>query len=154
MKKRNAGFGVLGVVIIIAIVAVVAVVAYVIWHGKGKGIGNGAGDGKGDGNTKVITNQTSSSNEESNTVVEEKKETQEQNENAMDTFEGTIIDISVYENDYLFNNENISLNELISKLQSIDGKIVIRIKDDNASLRAYDTLIKRLKKEKVDYVEQ
>ena len=146
---------------IIAVVLVVAVVAVVLLFGKGGGTGGGAGEGEGDGNTKVVTNQTSSSNEENDTVVpveekeeEEKEETEEQNKGATDTFEGAVIKISVVESEYFYDNERITLDDFMIILHGIESDLVVEVKDDNASLRAYNELIERLEEEKIRYVEE
>jgi len=153
--KSNDGFSIIGIVIAIVVVAIIAVVVYAIWHGIGAGKGNGAGDGEGDGNTKIVTNQESAADEENDTIIEEEDvETQEENENANDTLEGAVVKISVFGNEYLHESERITLDDFIIMIKSIDGDVVVQIKDDNASLKAYNALIDRLEEENISYVEK
>ena len=148
----------MGKIIIIAIIAAVGI-GVVLWFGIGGGFGGGAGDGEGDGNTKIITNTESSSDVENDTVVieekeEEKEETEGQNNGATDTFEGAIVNVSVVNNDYFYDNERISLDDFLIILHGIESDLVVQVRDDNASLRAYDELINKLQEEKIRYVEE
>ncbi len=146
---------------IIAVIVVIVVVGAVLLFGKGGGIGGGAGEGEGDGNTKIETNIDTSGDEENDTVtVEEKKEeevkeeTEEQNNGATDTVEGAILNISVVENEYFYDNERITLDDFMIIVDGIESELVVEVKDDNASLRAYEDLIEKLEEGKIKYVEK
>ncbi len=118
--------------IILAAVLVIAVVAF----GIGFGIGNGRGNGEGDG-----------------TSADKSQELEEEEED-IDYYEGAIYPITVMENDYFYNNERIELDAFIDILLKTDDTVVVEVKDDNASLRAYEKLIDVLKEHRITYVEQ
>ena len=149
--KNNKGLSLFSVLLFIVIVAVVAGFIYFIMHGLGKGIGNGAGDNEGDGNTTISTTQESAAYEENDKIIEKDLEGEE---NSLDNFEGAVIQINVVENEYFYENERITLDEFVNKTKQIDGDFVVEVKDDNASLNAYNDLIDRLEKEAVRYVEK
>lgn len=150
--KDNRGIGIVGIIVIVAIVATVAVVGYLIWKGRGLGIGNGAGNGEGDGNTQIVTNQEKSSDEETN-VVDEEVETHEQNDDAIDEFDGDVVKITVSENEYVYDSEKTTLDDFIAFLNQKDGEFIVKIKDENASLKAYNALIDLLEENHIQYVE-
>ena len=142
MKKK--------MLIAIVVVAVIAAVVYAFLNGFGFGKGNGVGNG----NTKIIINQESIDDEENNIIIEEEKiETQEENENSNSTTECAVIKISVYGNEYLHESERITLDDFIIMIEEFED-VVVQIKDDNASLKAYNALIDRLEDVNIDYVEQ
>ena len=149
--KNNKGLSLFSVLLFIVFVAVIAGVFYLIMHGLGKGIGNGAGDNEGDGNTTISTTQESAAFEENDKIIEKDLEGEE---NSLDNFEGAVIQINVVENEYFYENERITLNDFVNKTKQIDGDFVVEVKDDNASLNAYNDLIDRLEKEAVRYVEK
>ena len=149
--KNNKGLSLFSVLLFIVFVAVIAGVFYLIMHGLGKGIGNGAGDNEGDGNTTISTTQESAAYEENDKIIEKDLEGEE---NSLDNFEGAVIQINVVENEYFYENERITLDEFVNKTKQIDGDFVVEVKDDNASLNAYNDLIDRLEKEAVRYVEK
>ena len=149
--KNNKGLSLFSVLLFIVIVAVVAGFIYFIMHGLGKGIGNGAGDNEGDGNTTISTTQESAAYEENDKIIEKDLEGEE---NSLDNLEGAVIQINVVENEYFYENERITLDEFVNKTKQIDGDFVVEVKDDNASLNAYNDLIDRLEKEAVRYVEK
>ena len=139
------------------IIALIAIVVGIILYGSGLGIGKGVGDGEGDGNTKITTTQENISDVENDTIIEEEEEkeiTEEQNDSSVDDYEGAIIYITVVENDYFYDNNRIQLDDFIAILNGIEGKLIVNIKDDNASRTASDDLIERLKEEKIQYYEE
>ncbi len=117
----------------IAVVAVIGLIIYGI--GFGFGSGNGRGDGEGDGTTKVESNV-------------------ENNDPEVDYYEGAVYPITVNESDYFYNNERVTLEEFLTILTKTGDKVVVEIKDDNASLNAYEALVDALKKEHISYVEK
>jgi len=138
--------------IIILLIAVIALGLYFL--GKGLGIGNGNGDGEGQGNTSVETSQDEASDVENDTVKEEVEIVKQPEDNNVDVFEGAIIKITVADSEYFYQNERITLDDFMDELSEIDSELVVEITDDNASLRAYDDLIDRLKEEHISYVEK
>lgn len=143
---------------IIAVVVVVVVVAAVLLFGKGLGKGGGNGDGEGKGNAEIVNNDNSASNKENEALVQpetEETSTEELEENAFDQYEGAIYKITVTDNDYFHDNERIALDDFILIIKQVKSdEVVVEIKDDNASRKAYRKLIERLNEEKIKYVEK
>ena len=137
------------------IIVLIAVIIGLILFGRGIGIGKGSGDGEGDGNSVIETRAETAPETESNIVVEEKVEVTpvEQETEKTDTVEGAIVQINVVEREYYYKNERITLDEFIKTVKKIEGKLVVEIKDDNASLKAYNDLLERLDEENINYVE-
>lgn len=152
IKGDNRGIGVIGIIVIIALLAVIGVGVYLLFHGKGFGTGNGSGDGEGDGNTQVVTAQETDSEEEANTTEEEQEA--DKNDEATDTYEGAILKISVIGNDYIYDSEKITIDAFVEICKKTEGDFVVKIKDDNASLNAYNELLKALKENDIDYDEE
>ena len=123
---------------ILAIIVVIVVIAVVAMLGIGLGFGKGSGDGSGDGKTN--TSQEAINTEEHNTVEEQTEVEQDGVENDS---EDTIIKVSVVGNEYFYENERVSLDDFISKLEKLEGEVVVEVKDDKASLRAYNNLIEK-----------
>lgn len=134
---------------ILAIIVVIVVIAVVAMLGIGLGFGKGSGNGSGDGKTN--TPQESINTEEHNTVEEQTEVAQDDVENDSDD---TIIKVSVVGNEYFYENERVSLDDFISKLEKLEGEVVVEVKDDKASLRAYNNLIEKLEELKILFTEK
>ena len=134
---------------ILAIIVVIVVIAVVAMLGIGLGFGKGSGDGSGDGKTN--TSQEAINTEEHNTVEEQTEVEQDGVENDS---EYTIIKVSVVGNEYFYENERVSLDDFISKLEKLEGEVVVEVKDDKASLRAYNNLIEKLEELKISFTEK
>ena len=134
---------------ILAIIVVIVVIAVVAMLGIGLGFGKGSGDGSGDGKTN--TSQEAINTEEHNTVEEQTEVEQDGVENDS---EDTIIKVSVAGNEYFYENERVSLDDFISKLEKLEGEVVVEVKDDKASLRAYNNLIEKLEELKISFTEK
>lgn len=66
-----------------------------------------------------------------------------------------VISITVYENTYLYNNNSLSLEELMDEILKLDkNEITIKVEDDDASLNAYQNLKNELDKNNIIYSEQ
>lgn len=139
--------------IIVIAVLVILLIGYFLF-GRGGGTGNGNGDGKGEGNTSVENPKEKEENPKNDTLKKKNDERKNADDYYSDEFKGAIEEITVSESDYYYKNERISLDDFISALYKIDGELVVEITDDNASLNAYDSLVKRLKEEHIDYVEK
>lgn len=134
---------------ILAIIVVIVVIAVVAMLGIGLGFGKGSGDGRGDGKTN--TSQEAINTEEHNMVEEQ---TEVEQDDAGNDSEGTIIKVSVVGNEYFYENERVSLDDFISKLEMLEGEVVVEVKDDKASLRAYNNLIEKLEELKISFTEK
>ena len=125
--------GAVHIAIIIAIVAVVAVVIVGIATG-GFGLGGGKGDGEGEGNVSEAGSEQAT--EVSEPVVEEVD----------------FLNVTVSENEYLYQNSRLSLEELMEKLAADAVNTKVKITDENASKRAYNNLIDALEEKNIGYI--
>ena len=154
-KKRKSSGTKRTVVVTGGAIALIAA----LFQGIGFGFGNGAGFGTGDKNSTAVMNQDNVEVDESETDTEKEEIQTEQNENLgeeqnQDEVEQkTILAITVVENEYFYNNERIALEDFIAVVQEMEGNVVVEIKDDNASLRAYQTLLDRLEEMELGYIE-
>lgn len=142
-------FGFKNLLIAALVVAVVVLICF--------GIGGGAGSGEGSGNSKVMVSDENSTAKE---VVEEVTSTSEPIEETSevqdgeDVFDGAVLAINVVGNDYFYNNERISLEDFMAIAKDAEGKLVVEVKDDNASLKAYNNLLDGLDAVNIEYVEK
>ena len=128
----------------------ILIVAAILLFGKlGIGFGFGAGSGNGTGEGNGTTNTT-----QEEAVSDSEKETVESEDKTAASEEGTILEISVVKSDYFYENKSISLDDLMEIIKSIDGKVVVQIADDNASLKAYNKLLDALEEIGVSYIEE
>ncbi len=125
-KKGGRGKKFLGTALLVIIA--LFVLGFVI----GKfGFGWGEGMNKGDGESVAQTEASSEfASNSKNTVA-----------------------VSVVESDYLYENKKIGLDELVSKLKAVDN-VCVEITNDNAALKAYNSLTDKLKENKIEYVEK
>ena len=126
--------------ILIAIIIVVVIFALL---GNGLGVGFGKGDGSGEGTRDNNTSTVSDA-----TVDNETKPTTE------DVDKAATIAVTVFENDYIYQNKKTSLDDFIKELKGIDYAFVVEVTDDNASLKAYNNLIEALEEESIEYTEK
>ena len=124
MKKTVTG------ILVAAIIVVILIVMFKF--GFGIGFGTGAGDGS-------DTAATS--------------ETQQEEDQAVKEAEGTVLKVTVAGNEYIFDNEKITIDALMEKL-SENKAATVEVTDDNASKNAYDGLIDQLNEQGIDYSEQ
>lgn len=142
-------FGFKNLLIAALVVAVVVLICF--------GIGGGFGGGAGSGNSKVMVSDENSTAKE---VVEEVTSTSEPIEETSevqdgeDVFDGAVLAINVVGNDYFYNNERISLEDFMAISKDAEGKLVVEVKDDNASLKAYNNLLDGLDAVNIEYVEK
>ena len=125
--------GAIPIVIILIAAAVVAVVVIVGFLTDGFGLGGGQGDGEGEGNVSAVE---SSDTEAPELVVEE-----------LD-----FLNVTVSENEYLYQNSRLQLDELMDKLVTDAADTKVKITDENASKRAYENLINALEEKNIRYI--
>lgn len=128
---------------ILLVIVVIVIIAIAVMLGLGLGFGNGSGDGKGDGKPNTV--------QEDSKIDESEKPTEK---NAEEDNKGVIIKVSVVGNEYFYENERITLDDFISKVKEIEGDLVVEVKDDKASLKAYNSLIDRLEELKASIIEK
>lgn len=129
---------VIGAIIVLVIVAIALTFGNCVGSGLGGGDGKGEGSGSGNGNgTENVTAQETANNDE----TEDEKT-------------GAAYSITVVESDYFYNNDRIELEAIVELLQSTEGKYVVEIKEDKASLKAYNKLVDKLEEMGADYIEK
>lgn len=117
-------------IIVLVVVAVVAVVGFLT---DGFGFGGGKGDGEGEGNVSEASNDT----DVSEPVVEK-----------LD-----FLNVTVSENEYLYQNSRLQLDELMDKLVVDAADTEVKVTDENASKRAYEKLLNALEEKNIRYIE-
>lgn len=128
---NNKGAFPIGVIIVVAVIAVAAAVVLGVFT-DGFGLGGGKGDGEGEGNVSTVQSES----EKSEPVVEE-----------LD-----FLNVTVSENDYLYQNSRLQLDELMSKLVTDAADTKVKVTDENASKRAYENLIVALEDKNIRYM--
>lgn len=130
------------------IIVLVIVVILLVLFGKGFGLGNGTGNGDGEDGRSVADMSFHTDTKTDASIVDKSIEAASQVEPSE-----TIVMINVVERDYYYNNERVSLDQFIEKIKSIEGRVVVEIKDDNAALKTYNELVDRLDQEKINHIE-
>lgn len=62
--------------------------------------------------------------------------------------------ILVSKDEYFYENAPITLEEITSMLEDVEGELVVEITDNNATHKAYDKLVDKLTELEVTFVEQ
>ena len=62
------------------------------------------------------------------------------------------LNVTVSENEYLYQNSRLSLDELMDKLAVDAVNTKVKITDENASKRAYNNLINALEEKNISYI--
>lgn len=137
-RKKLKGVSTIVVILILAIVAIGVI--FLIKGFGGFGFGGGKGDGEGSGN---VSESISESIEESETQTETEPTTEEM----------LYLDITISENDYIYQNQKLSLDEILTELEKINDIPPIKITDDNASQKAYSKLTTALDEKDMEYIE-
>ena len=134
MWRDQRGFGWLVLIKWVVIIAVIVVVGVGVYRlVKGLGIGRGSGDNEGDGNTVEVSEEA----EEFTPIIEEME----------------YVSVSVSGNEYIYQNNKVSLDELITQLTNSAEKISVRIMDADASRNAYTNLVEALRENQIRYIE-
>lgn len=63
------------------------------------------------------------------------------------------ISVTVSGNEYIYNNNKIQAEDLIKELIKYDIKIIVKITDDNSSLKSYNTLKELLEENNISFIE-
>ena len=119
----------LAVIIVLLIAAAFAVTGFLT---DGFGLGGGRGDGEGAGNVSSVQSEP----EVSEPIVEE-----------LD-----FLNVTVSENEYLYQNSRLQLDELMNKLVTDAADTKVKVTDENASKRAYKNLIAALEDKNIHYI--
>ncbi len=129
--------------VIILLFAAVVIAIFLLLHGLGFGMGFGFGNRSGD--------KDGTSTKNTKQIVLEVQDNTEQESDEENT---TVIKVSVVENEYFYENEKISFDNLIERISSTEGKMIVEIKDENASKNAYESLINYLDDNSIQYLEK
>ena len=62
------------------------------------------------------------------------------------------LNVTVSENDYLYQNSRLQLDELMNRLITDAADTKVKVTDENASKRAYKNLINALEDEHIRYI--
>lgn len=120
-------------IIFLLIVAVIGVIVYFALNG---GFGSGEGNGS-------KSNQEQS--EDNNTKSGQDKDA---NNGA------NVLKISVSGNEYVYENERVSLDDFMAEVSKAGETVSVEVKNDNASLNAYNDLLNKLKDANISFSEQ
>ncbi|MBQ5918766.1 MAG: hypothetical protein IIW92_09420 [Lachnospiraceae bacterium] len=123
---------------IISLIIILVVVAIALTVGNCGGSGSGDGDGGGNGSG-------SGEGAENTTAGEVSTE---------DDFNGVVYAITVVESDYFYNNDRVELTDIESMVKATSGEFIVEIKEDKASLKAYNKLVEKLEELGVKYIEK
>lgn len=128
-------------VLIILILIIAIVVLFMLKGGLGFGKGKNVGSGTDSGTSSSAAVSESSDSESSVESSEESSESSAE-ESAAETVieEKTYVDVTVSENSYLYQNNAMELDALLAELEKLDAGVIVRIGDQNASLKAYEDL--------------
>ena len=146
--SKLKGFSVVGLIVVLAAVAIVAAIIYFGFGGFGFGGGKGDGEGEGDSTVAAV----SPDEPEETEATEATEETTDEAIPVIEEIE--YVNITVSENEYLYQNSKYSLEELLTELDSIPDNLPVKITDDNASLNAYRQLIEALDEHGIKYIEE
>ena len=131
---KMKGFSVTALIVILAVVAAAAIILLLGFGGFG--FGGGKGDGEGDGDS---TQAAVSEEESAEAPVVENID---------------YVNVTVSGNEYIYDNQKLSLEELINRLTGMELDVPIKLTDDNAALDAYQQLIDALDEHKIKYIEE
>lgn len=135
MWRDQRGFAWLVVVKWVVRIVAVAVALFTVYGlvKLGIGRGGGKGDNDGDGNDVEVSEET----EEITPIIEELE----------------YVSVSVAGNDYIYQNNKVTLDELITQLAASAEEVPVKITDTNASRNAYTSLIEALRENHIRYIE-
>lgn len=104
-------------------------------------------------NDRQVTAGVSEDNEIETQTIE--KETQMESGIMESTEEPVVvIEITISEDKYIYENHSIELDALVKEITTIEGKVIINITDENATQKAYQELINELDKIHIEYSEK
>ena len=121
---------IISLIIILVVVAIALTVGNCGGSGDGDGGGNGSGSGQGVENTTAGEVSTD------------------------DDYNGVVYAITVVESDYFYNNDRVELEDIESMIKATSGEFIVEIKEDKASLKAYNKLVEKLEELGVKYIEK
>ncbi len=124
-------------------VLIIVLVVIALLFGCSFGIGIGKGDGKGEGE--------SGSDENVEQNVDENKDPEQVSD--IEKTDDRILRITVSGNGYIFDNQEVSFDDIKEALRKENDEVLVEITDSKASKNAYDDLIKLLDELGLKYFE-
>lgn len=119
--------------------------------------GGGLGFGTGGSGAIGVGNEIEAEKAAETEAVQETAETTAEVETQEETTEAEvsrkIIEVSVVENNYFYDNKKLELEELLSELDVIEEAFVVEVSEDQGSLKAYRTLLEELEQCGYSYAE-
>lgn len=105
-------------------------------------------------NSQVTNEQNSSALE--NSEISDSTPSEEMTEDASSAEGGNsdtakYIEVTVSEDKYFYENHEISFEELVEVLDGLDENTSVKISDENATLKAYESLTKALEERKITF---
>lgn len=76
------------------------------------------------------------------------------NEFSAEKEEVTKISVLVNKEEYICDNTPMELDEIISKVQEVKGKLIVEVSDNNATLKAYNKLVDQLAELEISVIEK
>ena len=149
MNYRKKGISLIGILVIAALVLIIGVLVYLGLHGFG--FGKGKGEGSGQESSSLVRSESSEETTAAETTTAETTTTT--TTTTPETKELQYVDVTVSGNDYLYQNQKLTLEELMQNLQSLTEAMPVKLTDANASLDAYENLTKALSEAKISYIE-
>jgi hypothetical protein len=141
------------IILTILVVLILAAAAWIML-GRGSGFGIGSGSGFGKKSANNLTAVSAVESVESDIAETNKAESDEQEDKDIpDDRDLNIIEVSVVENEYFYENRRTEIDELLESLNKIDMDIVVKITDDSATLKAYNKLLEKLEEALIPYME-
>lgn len=103
--------------------------------------GSGSGDGNGSGSETSVSSAIDESSPVETTITAITTNVEEI----------TYVDVTVNGNSYIYQNQTMELDQLLKELDQLDPDITVKIKDERASLKAYQNLTDALDDRKLNY---
>ena len=119
---NNEGKGKVGIILLLVLIIIIIVLVLILKFGFGLGTGNGSGTG--DGNNGAQTKSGEMSNDLELEQVNEKNNNNSTTESVEDVSDVVIVKISVAGNDYIYDSDKLTIDELMSRLDKMDNYIV------------------------------
>lgn len=119
------------------------------------GIGIGFGSGAGSGNNSIAANADAvpDSAPPAQPVPTPAETAVASPTPEIGTAKKATVSVSVVKNEYFYQNRSTSIDALLELLLSFEAGCIVEIVDDNASLKAYNTLIDALNEHDIAYTE-
>lgn len=149
-KKKESGKGML---ILLVLILLIVVVLFLLFYSDGLGLGNGFGtdsDNHNSGAEQSISDTLKHT--EIHSEIGELAVTESVSEILTETeTELLIFDVTVMGSVYLYQNQEIILEDLLSDMQSQQVYFMVRITDDNATQNAMEDLLTALQDADITY---